>query len=131
MAARPFFYTLRDERNPMSNAWYDDLPKEEEELYNESVRRIKSAVEKSMSFEQATGLIDVADEKLKAAIIDDALKVLIAEMHFARKKSVEDVAKALKLPPKRVAQARTEMLTEVESAAIESMKSDRGQEGNA
>lgn len=115
----------------MSNAWYDDLPKEEEELYNESVRRIKSAVEKSMSFEQATGLIDVKDEKLKAAIIDDALKVLIAEMHFARKKSVEDVAKALKLPPKRVAQARTEMLAQVEQAAIEAMKADRGQKGNA
>lgn len=115
----------------MSNAWYDDLPKEEEALYDESVRRIKSAVEKSMSFEQATGLIDVPDERMKAAIIDDALKVLIAEMHFARKKSVEDVAKALKLPPKRIQQARAEMLAQVEQAAIDAMKSERGQSGNA
>ncbi len=113
----------------MSNAWYNDLPQEQEEMYNESVRRIKSAVEKSMSFEQAASLLDVEDEGLKAAIVDDALKVLIAEMHFARRKSIADVAKALKLSPERVEQARVEMLSEVEQSAIDAYKAEHGQQG--
>ena len=33
----------------MSNAWYDDLPEEHEQLYEESVRKIKNAVEKSFA----------------------------------------------------------------------------------
>ena len=113
----------------MSNAWYDDLPKEQEQLYDESVRRIKSAVEKDMSFEQAASLVDVEDERMKAAIIDDALKVLIAEMHFARKKTVEEVAKALKLSPELITKAREEMLGEVEQSAIDAYKRDHGHQG--
>ncbi len=121
----------------MGNAWYDDLPEEQEQLYDESVRRIKSAVEKSMSFEQAASLLEVEDESLKAAIVSDALKVLIAEMHFAHKKTVEEVAKALKLSPERITQVRAEMLGEVEQSAIDAYKRDHGQqdpggpEGNA
>jgi predicted transposase YdaD len=118
----------------MSNAWYDDLPEEQGKLYDESVRRIKSAVEKNMSFEQAASLLDVEDKDLKASIVDDALKVLIAEMHFALKKSVEDVAKALKLDTERVKQARAEMLGEVEQSAIDAYKQEQGNpgpEGNA
>ena len=113
----------------MSNAWYNDLPQEQEEMYNESVRRIKSAVEKSMSFEQAASLLDVEDEGLKAAIVDDALKVLIAEMHFARKKTVEEVAKALKLSPELITKAREEMISEVEQSAIDAYKAEHGQQG--
>ena len=113
----------------MGNAWYDDLPKEQEKLYDESVRRIKSAVEKSMSFEQAASLVDFEDDALRAAIVNDALKVLIAEMHFAHKKTVEEVARALKLSPERITQARAEMLGEVEQSAIDAYKADHGQEG--
>ncbi len=113
----------------MSNAWYDDLPKEQGQLYDESVRRIKSAVEKSMSFEQAASLLDVKDDALRAAIVDDALKVLIAEMHFAHKKTVEEVAKALKLSPELITKARAEMLGEVEQSAIDAYKAEHGSQG--
>lgn len=116
----------------MGNEWYSDLPNDTDALYEESVRRIKSAVEKAMSFEQAVKLIDVKDASLKAAIIDDALKVIIAEMHFVRKKSVDEVAKALKLPAERITKARQEMLADVEQAAIDAYKSQSGQQqGNA
>ncbi len=132
---RPFYsIRTRGEKHQMSKAWYDDLPEKQGQMYDESVRRIKNAVEKSMSFEQAASLVDVEDERLKAAIVDDALKVLIAEMHFARKKTVEEVAKALKLSPELITKARAEMLGEVEQSAIDAYKREHGQngpEGNA
>ncbi len=113
--------------------WYADMPgAEEERLYEESVNRIRSAVnDSSMSFEQAASLVEVKDEALRAAILDDALKVLIAEAHFAGGRPLKELALTLKLPLKRLDQARKEMLHEVEQAAIEEYKTDAGNAGNA
>lgn len=113
--------------------WYEGVPAYElDKLYEESVSRIKSAIRDSaMSFEQAAGLIEVEDEALKASILDDALKVLIAEMHFAGGTALEELARTLKLPPARLQKAKDEMLREVEQAAVEKYKTDMGSAGNA
>jgi len=108
--------------------WYET---EEDRLYEEAVNSIKSAVENSVPFDEAAAKIDVKDEGLKAAIVADALKVLIAEMHFMKKVSLDEVANALKVPLKKVEDAKKEMLEEVEQAAIEKYKESLGQEGNA
>ncbi|MEJ2183286.1 MAG: hypothetical protein P8Y66_07165 [Nitrospirota bacterium] len=112
--------------------WYDDLVPEEEKKYKESVDRIKNAVlEKSMSFEQAAKLIEVRDENLRAALLDDALKVLLAELHFQKGKSLAEVSRMLKLSEKRLERARKEMLKDVEQAAIEKYMLERGTSGEA
>jgi len=113
----------------MGNAWYDDLKDDDARFYEESINRIKKGVEQEMTFEQAVSLVDVKDDKLKAAIIDDALKLLIAEMHFVAKKSIEDVAKKLRLSKDAVTKARQEMLDSVEDSAIEAYKKEHGQQG--
>jgi len=103
---------------------------EEDRIYEESVRRIQSAVKQSMPFGQAVKLIDVEDEGLRNAIIDDALKVLIAEMHFSGKKmSLKDVSGMLKLPLKKLEIAKAEMLKDVEAAAVESYKQSMADQG--
>jgi len=113
----------------MGNEWYDDLKDDNAAFYEESINRIRKGVEQDMTFEQAVSLMDVNDDRLKAAIIDDALKVLIAEMHFVDKKPIEDVAKKLRLSKDVVLKARQEMLDSVEDAAIEAYKKEHGQEG--
>jgi len=113
----------------MTNAWYDDLPEDGDKFYEESINRIKKGVEQDLTFEQAVSLLDVKDDKLKASIIDDALKLMIAEMHFVAKKSVDDVAKKLRLSRDAVVRARQEMLDSVEDAAIEAYKKEHGQGG--
>ncbi|MEJ2315080.1 MAG: hypothetical protein P8Y85_10050 [Nitrospirota bacterium] len=110
-------------------AWYDT---EESRAYEEAVEKIKKAVvEDSAPFDEAASRVEVKDEKLRSAIASDALKVLIAEMHFLKKKSLEEVADALKLPLKRVAEARKEMVAEIEADAIQRYKDSLGQGGNA
>jgi hypothetical protein len=108
--------------------WYET---EEDRLYEEAVNSIKSAVENSVPFDEAAAKLDVKDEGLKAAIVDDALKLLIAEMHFMKRASLDEVANALKVPLTRVEDAKKQMLEEVEQAAIEKYKESLGQEGNA
>jgi hypothetical protein len=92
-------------------------------LYEESVRKIQNAV-KSMSFGQAVKLLEIEDENVKRAIIDDALKVLIAEMHFTGGMSLKELSKKLKVPLGRLETSKKEMLNDVKAAAIEAYKKD-------
>jgi hypothetical protein len=99
----------------------DGVVSEEDTLYEESVRKIQSAV-KSMSFGQAVKLIEIEDEETKRAIIDDALKVLIAEMHFSGNMTLKELGKKLKVPVGRLETAKAAMLDDVKAAAIEAYK---------
>ena len=116
----------------MSDAWYNDIPESEEDrLYTESVKRIQNGVEQGMSFVQAAGLIETTSEALKAGILGDALKVLIAKFHFSEGMPLEKLAKKLALPPARLGEAKREMLAEVEQSAIERYREESGSSGNA
>jgi hypothetical protein len=115
--------------NAEAKPWHQS---DEDRLYEESVMRVKNAVLKqSMPFQKALELIDVADEAARRAIGDDALKVMIAELHFVGGKSVADLARSFKLSQKIVEQARKEMLQDVKQTAIDAYKAETGQGGNA
>ncbi|MFC1770097.1 hypothetical protein ACFLZI_03485 [Nitrospirota bacterium] len=116
----------------MADAWYSALSSDEEKQYDESVKRIQKAINQDMTFEQAVSLVDVENKKLKAAIVDDALKVLIAELHFTGGMTLEDTAKKLRLSVEIVSKARQEMLDTVEAEAIQKYKDESGgPQGNA
>lgn len=115
----------------MVGAWYENEATADEKRYDEAVMKITSAVKQGVSFKEASKLVDIKDEALMAAVSVDALKVLIAEMHFAGDTPLRDVAKALKLNEKELEKAKKEMLSEVEAAAIEKYKSEIGQSGEA
>jgi len=111
----------------MAEAWYAGLPESEgDRLYRESIEKIKNAVEQGLSFDEAAALIELKDPALKEAVIPDALKVIIAELHFGKKKSLKALAKKLKLPEKRLLEARQEMLEDVEEAAVEKFRKESG-----
>ena len=113
----------------MGKEWYADLPDDDARFYEEAVNRIKKGIEQEMTFEQAASLVESEDEKLKAAIVDDTLKLLLAEMHFVKKQTIEEVAKKLRLPLGAVSKARQEMIESVEDAAIEAYKREHGEPG--
>lgn len=115
----------------MTDKQHDESTDEGAAFYDESINRIKKGVEQGMTFEQAVSLVGCEDQKLKAAIVDDTLKVIIAEMHFMGKQGIDDVAKKLRLPAQVIMKSRQEMLDSVEAAAIEAYKDSQGQSGNA
>jgi len=107
----------------MGEKWYDGLSDdtfhtEEDKKYKEAVEKIKDAVKSGMGFDDACASVNIEDAGLKKIIIDDALKVLIAEMHFAQKMPAEIVAEKLKIPVERVNAARDSMLEEVKETAV-------------
>ncbi len=107
----------------MEKKWYDELGEdaflsEENKRYKEMMGEITGAVKNGMGFDEACDTVDIEDAELKTSIIEDALKILIADMHFMQKMSTGRVAEILKIPVKRVNSARESMLEEVKAASI-------------
>lgn len=61
----------------------------------------------------------LADRELRDIILDDFLKINLAQRHFQGGEPVKQLAKHLKVPVKALQQAKTEMIEEVKKASID------------
>jgi hypothetical protein len=118
-------YLNRTENNRrnMSDTWYDELPEdaftsETDKLYMEALSRVRGGLSQGLDFDTACSAIDVADEAMKAHIVDDILKVIIAEEHFAKGVSFDALSQRLNVPVERLEKARREMFEDVEKTAL-------------
>ncbi|MFC1512854.1 hypothetical protein ACFL5J_00210 [Thermodesulfobacteriota bacterium] len=89
------------------------LSDEENRIYEKAVAILRSELDQGRTFDHACEQLDVADQELRALIIDDFLKILIAEDHFGGGKGLDDIALCLGIPYETLETARDEMLQEV------------------
>ncbi|HXW69290.1 MAG TPA: hypothetical protein VEJ88_06745 [Dissulfurispiraceae bacterium] len=101
----------------MSDFKYKDYTPEEGLIYNDAMVKIRKGMENGLSFSEAFSMVEVKDTELKHFIEDDALKVLIAEMHFEKAIPLPQVADALKVSLKTLNIAVTEMLEDIGTTA--------------
>ena len=103
----------------MSAVKYKQYSPEEDRIYTESIAKIREGMKNGLTFDKACDAISVADEELKGFILDDALKIMIAELHYGKGLSLEDVAKTLSVPMGKISVASLEMLEDAGVAAAE------------
>jgi len=92
---------------------FKDFDEEEDRIYRKNIELIRANVSSGVKFDLACEFVAVEDRELKELIIDDALKVHIAEMHYGKGLSLIDVSKALGVSMERLLKANTEMMEEV------------------
>jgi hypothetical protein len=107
----------------MAEKWYEGLPDdafltETDKAYEKAVLRIREGLVKGLDFDSACAAIEVENEELKKHIIDDMLKVLIAEEHFNKNISLDELAGRLKISLDRLESAKLEMLEDVKNSSI-------------
>jgi len=107
----------------MAEKWYDDLPDEafltETDIaYQKAVEKLREGLEKGLDFDSACAAIQTGDEKLKKHIIDDMLKVLIAEEHYNKNIPLEELSGKLNVSVDRLEAAKQEMLEDVKESSI-------------
>jgi hypothetical protein len=107
----------------MTEEWYDGLSEESilpeaDRIYVQSLSKVRRGIAAGLDFDAACAAIDMADEELKKQIVDDVLKVFIAEEHFAKKVGLDEISRKLNLPVARLEKAKSEMLEDVERAAV-------------
>ena len=105
-----------------NDKWYDELPddaaaSEAGKIYEKAFRTVHEGLTKGLGFDEACASLDIADETLRASVIDDIFKVLIAEEHFGKNMPLETLSGILKVPVSRLESAREEMFEDIKDAS--------------
>ena len=103
-----------------------EFTEEEGRVHRAGFKIIHEGLQKGLTFTDACAGLEVVDPGMRLIIIDDYLKVAIAEEHFQGEKPLEEVAEGLKAPLEEVERARQEMLGEVQQAAADYYRRDGG-----
>jgi len=99
---------------------------EEDRLHESGIAAIREGLAAGLGFDAACARIEAADPDLRRIIVDDFLKVTIAQRHFQGGESTEAVAAALGISAARVEFARKEMLAEVAAASVDVFRRQGG-----
>ena len=97
----------------MEEIRYKEYSDEESHLYNETLKKIMEGLTKGLTFREACGAVELPDKQLKGFIEDDALKIMIADMHYAKGISLEKMAEGLQVQIDVLRKSNDEMLEDV------------------
>ncbi|MCX8070491.1 MAG: hypothetical protein N2738_08310 [Thermodesulfovibrionales bacterium] len=117
----------------MAGVKYKDYSEQENKIYLETMEKVREILNNGKSLEEAFISFTDIDEELKALIYDDALKIVIAERHFSKGITIEEIAESLKVPVVDIYRAISEMLEDVGHTSAEYYKQVSSQKnvGNA
>jgi hypothetical protein len=117
----------------MEDFQYKQYTEEESRVYNEAMDAIMGGLKNGLSFHEACSSVEVPDEDLKNFILDDALKIMIADMHYIKSLSLRDISESLRLPVERIEKANQEMLEDISvtNEQVFKIMNDGTQCGNA
>ena len=100
---------------------------EEERLHDAGFAAIRDGIAAGLGFDRACEAVQTADADLQRIIVDDYLKVTIAQRHFQGGDSTSEIAASLGISVERVEFARREMLAEVAAASVDVFRRQGGQ----
>jgi hypothetical protein len=100
---------------------------EEAQLHEAGIAAIGAGLAAGLDFPKACEAVVASDPELRRVIIDDYLKVTIAQRHFQGSESTEAIAAALGISIVRVESARREMLAEVAAASVDVFRRQGGE----
>lgn len=108
----------------MKDIEYKQYTPEENAIYYDSMEKILTSLRGGSTFEAACSNVDICDASLKNFILDDAIKVMIAELHYKDGLSLLQVAERLDVPVMKISCASLEMLEDVSIASSEAFEKD-------
>ena len=115
----------------MTEKWYEGLPDdafitETDIAYKEAEAKIREQLASGLDFDAACAGLEVGDEVLKKNIIDDMLKVLIAEEHFGKNIPLDDIAAKYRITIDRLESTKLLMLEDVRNTSIKAFYKSLG-----
>lgn len=93
---------------------YKEYTEEESHIYHQTMKKIMEGLTKGLTFHEACSAVDVHDEQLRGFIEDDALKIMIADMHYNKGIPLDKVAENLRVQVEMLRRANAEMLQDIE-----------------
>ena len=117
----------------MAENWSEGLPddmvaSEAEEVYMSALSKMREGLARGFDFNSAAATITIPDASLRQAVLDDVLKVLLAEEHFVLQVPLDQISRKLNLPLEQLKKAQEEMLDDIEQTTSKALHLDTGQE---
>jgi hypothetical protein len=115
----------------MAEKWFDDLSgdallADDDRIYIETLAKVKAGLASGLDFEKASARVDIPNKELRETVLDEALKVIIAEEHFGKNIPLDQISRTLNLPFERIERARKEMFEDVEKSTVNSLYKNMG-----
>ncbi len=108
----------------MKDIKYKQYTNEEDAIYCDAMEKILPSLRSGSTFESACCNLEISDASLKSFILDDAMKIMIAELHYRDGLGLPEVAERLDIPIDKISYASLEMLEDVSIASAEAFKKD-------
>jgi hypothetical protein len=100
-------------KQDMPEFHFKEFTPEEDAIYVEAISTYREAIEAGKTLRQAYESHAIADKELESLIQADFLKIMIAERHFEKRQSLDEVARDLAISPDLVRDTHKRMLQEV------------------
>jgi len=102
----------KSKKADMPEFLFKEFTSEESKIYEDAVNKYREVIAAGKTLRQAYESYAVADKELEAVIQADFLKIMIADLHFGKGKSLADVAATLSVPNELVQDTKKRMLQE-------------------
>lgn len=102
-----------EQKAEMPEFAFKEFTPEEDKIYKETVEQYREGVKQGKALKEIYEGVSLDDKKLQKIIEADFLKILIAELHFAKGMSLDELAKSLSISPELVQDTMKRMLQEV------------------
>ena len=102
---------------------------EDNRIYRKGIEMIRTNLENGVKFDLACEFITIEDRELRALIIDDTLKIEIAELHYGKRIPLLEVSKRLGVSIDRLLKASNEMLEDLMHTSEEFSAWESGDKG--
>lgn len=91
---------------------------EQDVIYESAIGHLREGVAKGWPWDKIAASIQLADPALKAIVLDDFLKITLAERHFQGGEGLKKIAQSLKVPMKLLVALKEAMIEEVSQASV-------------
>lgn len=90
----------------------------QDQMHEEALAFLRKELKNGKSWKQASKNLGVEDKAFKAVILDDFLKITLAERHFQSGQEIKEIARTLQVPVPLLLAIKEDMIREVKEASI-------------
>lgn len=92
---------------------------EQDKIHEKSLVFLRDALKRGEPWKTVTAQLDIKDPLFKTVILDDCLKILLAERHFQGGEEIHTIALELQVPVALLLAVKEDMIREVKEASIQ------------
>ena len=87
---------------------------EEDTIHAEAIKKLEKELARGKTLDQACEVLSRLEKPLQAVIIDDLLKIILAEYHFSKGRGLDDIALLLGTSYEKIAAVKAAMIQELQ-----------------